>query len=129
LLLCSNHGFAWFNIQVILLEKGQNIAQSVREWGHVTLFSPWSLNISDIGRKILSEMSLPMPSAESFPTGNEFVQQYLEVLEKWLRSSGHCRIMLESEALSIGRGKYLLHYRISLSNKILLVCRKSTEKR
>jgi len=102
--------------EIILLEKGPKIAQSVREWGHVTLFSPWSLNISDVGRKILSELSLPIPSAESFPTGNEFVLQYLEVLEKWLRNSGHCKILLGSEALSIGRGSYSLHCGKSFSS-------------
>lgn len=89
---------------MVLIEKGKAIAHSVREWGHVVLFSPWSLNMSELGQKILSEMSCPCPAANSFPTGSEFVQQYLEVLEKWLISTGKCQILLDSEAFAIGRG-------------------------
>jgi hypothetical protein len=97
-----------------LIEKGKEIADSVREWGHVVLFSPWSLNMSQVGRQILSEMSCSLPAAESFPTGKQFVEQYLDILAKWLHNCGKCQVHLNSEALAIGRGLNLFTFNIIL---------------
>jgi hypothetical protein len=90
--------------QVTLVEKGQQIASSVREWGHVQLFSPWSLNMSDVGREILDEMGYPIPSCDSFPSGHQFISEYLDVLGAWLQNSGNCTLLTNSEAIAIGRG-------------------------
>lgn len=59
---------------VDVFEQG-HIAEHVRSWGHVRLFSPFVLNSSPWGRETLAEQTLPDDSA--FLTGQEFYQQYL----------------------------------------------------
>lgn len=39
---------------VCLIERGPLIAANVREWQHVELFSPWSLNMSAAGKEVLA---------------------------------------------------------------------------
>jgi len=42
------------DFDVFVIEKAPTIAGNVREWGHVKLFSPWSMNTSEEGRTVLS---------------------------------------------------------------------------
>lgn len=48
---CSEH-------EVTVIEKAPTIAGNIHEWGHVKLFSPWSMNMSDQGRKMLQERNV-----------------------------------------------------------------------
>ena len=41
------------NIPVKLYETGDTIAANVRDWGHVRLFSPWSINTDQAAKAIL----------------------------------------------------------------------------
>jgi len=60
--------------EVTVIEKAETIAGNVHEWGHVELFSPWSLNMSDLGREILCEMGKELPHNDIFPTGSSELQ-------------------------------------------------------
>ena len=60
---------------VRLYEAGQ-AGQHVRQWGHVTFFSPWKLNMGPVGCGLLKTQ----PQPEAFPTGAQFVQEYLTPL-------------------------------------------------
>lgn len=66
-----------FDVQVY--EQG-NLAANVQHWGHVTLFTPWSMNTSAWGRARLQQSSLPLPPGDVCPTGADFVTQYLQPL-------------------------------------------------
>lgn len=62
------------NFEVVVLEKG-TVANNVRSWGHVRLFSPFEINSSEWGRGALPTSALP--AADSLLTGAEFFEQYL----------------------------------------------------
>lgn len=59
---------------VVIYEQGQ-VGEHVGRWDHVTLFTPWSMNTTERGRKALG-MEFP----EVCPTGHELREQYLEPL-------------------------------------------------
>ena len=94
-------------LDVCLIERGSLIAANVREWQHVELFSPWSLNMSATGKEVLKEMGAAMPDDEAFPTGAQLISEYLQVLLDFLHKSGKCRFKFDSELVSIGRGTFL----------------------
>lgn len=64
---------------VQVYEAGE-VAQHVRQWGHVTFFSPWSLNRSALGESSLKSRGVVLQDDECFPTGAEYVEHYLEPL-------------------------------------------------
>jgi thioredoxin reductase len=66
---------------VNVYEKGQ-VAENVRDWGHVRLFSSFGLNSSNRGREVLQKSGGDLPEIDSFITGREFATRYLIPLAK-----------------------------------------------
>ena len=60
--------------EVSILDRGR-VAENVRSWGHVRLFSPFGLNSSSWGREALESSRLPEPDA--ILTGAEHAERYL----------------------------------------------------
>ena len=67
-------------IDFVVYESGDEIATSIRQWGHTRLFSPWKHVVDPASRRLLEETGWELPSPESLPTGIELVEQYLEPL-------------------------------------------------
>jgi thioredoxin reductase len=62
---------------VTVLEAGAPGA-NVAQWGHIKMFSPWSMNASALGVDLLKKAGrAPFDDPDAFPTGREFVAQYL----------------------------------------------------
>lgn len=59
-------------------EAGPGAASHVRSWGHVRLFSPWSLNVSPRMRAHLRGAGAEPPDGDVCPTGTELVERVLE---------------------------------------------------
>lgn len=64
----------------VVFEAGEAVAASIREWGHVRMFSPWEFDIDAAARKLLEAADWSMPSLREHPTGAELVARYLEPL-------------------------------------------------
>jgi thioredoxin reductase len=64
----------------LILEAGEHPADAVRQWGHVRMFSPWSLNLAPAAARRLRERGWRAPDANHHPTGNELVRSYLDPL-------------------------------------------------
>ena len=64
----------------LLFEAGPSAGTSIREWGHVRLFTPWGFLIDSVARKLLGGTAWQPPPEERLPTGAEFVERYLEPL-------------------------------------------------
>jgi len=64
----------------VVLEAGGAIAHSVREWGHVRMFSPWRYNVDRAARLLLEAAGWQHPDEDAVPTGGELVRDYLEPL-------------------------------------------------
>ncbi len=66
-------------LDVQVYEQG-DVAANVKQWGHVTLFTAWSMNTSAWGRARLQQRALSLPPGDVCPTGADFVRQYLQPL-------------------------------------------------
>jgi thioredoxin reductase len=64
--------------QVDIYDQGE-IADSVRRWGHVQMFSPFELNASSLGLAALAaqDESYRAPGTASLLSGRDFADQYL----------------------------------------------------
>jgi thioredoxin reductase len=67
-------------IEPVVFEAGDSVGASVREWGHVRVFSPWSYNVDPVAVELLEPTGWSAPAPEGYPTGDEIVERYLEPL-------------------------------------------------
>ncbi|MFT4705527.1 MAG: hypothetical protein ACI81R_003238 [Bradymonadia bacterium] len=82
---------------VTVFERGL-IGEGVRSWGHVTLFSPWSLNQSARGRAARDALRLPPLDEAHCPSGAEYAEHYLTPLARAVseKASLHERTLVVS---------------------------------
>ncbi len=64
----------------LVLEAGAGVGASLRQWGHVRVFSPWQYNIDPVAGELLAEAGWDAPEPTDLPTGDEMVSRYLEPL-------------------------------------------------
>jgi thioredoxin reductase len=67
-------------IPVRVYEAGTTIADHIRAWGHVRLFSPWSYNIDRAARALLEQSGWQAPKRSLHPTGAELISEYVQPL-------------------------------------------------
>ncbi|MGE9009896.1 NAD(P)-binding domain-containing protein [Leptospira interrogans] len=67
-------------LRPIVLEAGDNVGHSVRQWSHVQLFSPWEYNIDRAAERLLAATGWNSPDPHHYPTGAELLERYLEPL-------------------------------------------------
>ena len=78
-------------LRPIVLEAGETIGHSVRQWGHVQLFSPWEYNIDRAAERLLATTGWNSPEPDQYPTGTELVERYLEPLAAKTALAAHIR--------------------------------------
>ena len=105
------HGF-----DAIVLEAGE-VADSVRQWGHVRLFTPWTMMVTDRGLRALAaaqekdptffpERVTPERIADPTPpTGEEFASEYLLPLSSTPPLRG--RVHAHTRAVAVTRSDRL----------------------
>lgn len=64
----------------IVLEKGVDIAENIKSWQHVRLFSPWQYNVDKAAKQLLLKSGWTMPEEDVLPTGQEIREAYLQPL-------------------------------------------------
>ena len=64
----------------VVYEAGETIADSMRSWGHIRLFSPWKHLVDPAARRLLGASGWRAPEDETLPTGAELVDRYLAPL-------------------------------------------------
>jgi hypothetical protein len=67
-------------IEPLIFEAGEQVGASVREWGHVRVFSPWAFNVDPVAEQLLIAGDWTAPDAAGYPTGAEIAERYLEPL-------------------------------------------------
>lgn len=60
----------------LILER-KEVAHNIRQWKHVTFFSPFGMNYSALGKKILTGQGLSLPSDELYLSGEEYLNRCL----------------------------------------------------
>ena len=66
----------------LLFEAGHDVGDSVRQWAHVRIFSPWRYNIDRSARALLEQSGWSAPDETALPTGAELLDQYLRPLSR-----------------------------------------------
>jgi len=78
-------------VEFTVLESGTEAGASVREWGHVRVFSPWRYNIDTAARRLLEAEGWSAPDEDELPTGHELIDGYLAPLAKHPAIAPHLR--------------------------------------
>ncbi len=88
--------------EVAVYERG-TIADAVRQWAHVRMFSPFEMNASPRGLARLRDSGADLPAPAALLTGAEFRERYLLPLAASIRS----RIHENCAVAAIGRSRRL----------------------
>lgn len=64
----------------MVFEAGPSAGAGIRRWAHVRLFSPWRFNVDRAAADVLERHGWVQPDGDSFPTGRDLIEQYLEPL-------------------------------------------------
>ena len=67
-------------LEPLIFEAGDAVGASIREWGHVRVFSPWEFNLDPTATALLDRHGWTAPDGAGYPTGAEIVERYLEPL-------------------------------------------------
>ena len=67
-------------LQPLVFEAGAAVGASIREWGHVRVFSPWEFDVDPVAVALLERHGWTAPDPTGYPTGDEIVTRYLEPL-------------------------------------------------
>ncbi|MFJ5879833.1 FAD-dependent oxidoreductase [Kitasatospora cineracea] len=86
-------------IEPLVLEAGPRAADSVRSWSHVRLFSPWAEVVDPAAEKLLTPTGWTRPDGEAYPTGGDWVEQYLQPLADVLGG----RVRYEARVTGVAR--------------------------
>ncbi len=92
-------------------EASDLAAGNVRAWGHVRLFSPWSMNASPLMREALARSGVSAPDGPDCPTGHELVEHVLDPVASLEGVAGSLRT--GTTVVSVGREGLLKHEEIA----------------
>src|SRR5829696_9096351 len=67
-------------LQPIVFDAGDAVGASIREWGHVRVFSPWEYDLDPVAVELLERHGWTAPDGDGYPTGTDIVERYLEPL-------------------------------------------------
>ena len=67
-------------IDFVIFEAGDQVAASIRAWGHTRLFSPWKHLVDPASRRLLEAQGWELPDPDRAPTGTELVERYIAPL-------------------------------------------------
>ncbi|MEJ7845081.1 MAG: FAD-dependent oxidoreductase [Acidimicrobiales bacterium] len=101
-------------LDVVVLEAAPSVAASVRDWGHVRLFTPWAINASHRMRRHLNAAGSAVPAdtdSATRPTGAELAEQLLEPVAALPVLAG--RIRTGTRVTAVGREGLLKHEHIA----------------
>jgi len=83
-----------------VLEAGGTPGASVRQWGHVRLFSPWRYNTDAAARRLLAAVGWTAPNLDELPTGTELADHYLQPLAEVPGIAPYVRYSAKVQAIS-----------------------------
>jgi thioredoxin reductase len=86
-------------LEPLVLERGPQAGAAVAGWHHVRLFSSWSELVDPAAERLLAPTGWQRPEPKRYPTGQEWVDRYLQPLADAL---GH-RVRLDTEVVGVAR--------------------------
>ncbi len=93
-------------LSAVVFEAGPAAGSSVREWGHVRLFSAWRELVDPAARALLTTDAAPgwtEPDGDSYPTGAEWAEQYLAPLADALDSTSEIDVRYHHRVVGVAK--------------------------
>lgn len=90
-------------VPTIVLEAGETAGSSVREWGHVRLFSAWRELVDPAAEALLSATGWTSPDQDAYPTGADWVEQYLAPLAAALDATSAVEVRYGHRVVGVAR--------------------------
>ncbi|HEY0001939.1 MAG TPA: FAD-dependent oxidoreductase [Actinoplanes sp.] len=87
-------------VPFLVLEAGDQVGASVRQWAHVGLFSPWRYDIDAAARRLLDAAGWAAPDDAALPTGGQLIEDYLQPLAELPALAPHLRFDAPVTAIS-----------------------------
>jgi thioredoxin reductase len=85
----------------VVLEAGAEPGAAIRQWGHVTMFSPWRYTADRVARQLLDSHGWQAPPDDALPTGNDLVDHYVAPLAGLPEIAPHLRF--NARVVAVGR--------------------------
>lgn len=85
----------------VVLEAGGEVGAAVRQWGHVTMFSPWRYTADREARRLLAATGWQAPPDDVLPTGSDLIEHYVQPLSRLPEIAPHIR--LNARIVAVGR--------------------------
>jgi len=91
--------------EVVIYEAGSHVAEAVRQWGHVRMFTPFGMNRSPLGLRALhaQDEGYAPPGDNELLTGREWIERYLAPLAQTDLLADHLR--LGTRVIRVGKGE------------------------
>jgi thioredoxin reductase len=90
------------DVPVRVYESGSAVGTSLRDWGHVRVFTPWRYCVDSVTTALLKRQGWRLPSPDMLPTGGEILSSYLEPLA----ATPELRGVIENGARVIAISRY-----------------------
>jgi len=98
-----------------LYEAADGPAAHVRAWGHVRLFTPWSLDVSPRMARHLQAAGVEVPDDDACPTGDELCERLLDPVAALPEVA--TATQFGTRVLSVGRRGLLKHEEIASAER------------
>ncbi len=98
--LAAAANLATRGMRFVVLEAGDGVGASLRDWAHVRLFSPWRWTVDPAARDLLSTGGWRAPDPDALPTGGDLIRDYLEPLAAHPAIVQHLRLRSAVTAIS-----------------------------
>ena len=95
------------DLSFTVYDAAPTVAGHVREWGHVRLFTPWEMNVSERMRSALATAGVQAPRGPQHPTGDELADRLYEPVGALPAIAPRLRLATRVEA--VGREGLLKH--------------------
>jgi thioredoxin reductase len=90
-------------LRTVVLEAGPTAGAAVAEWGHVRLFSSWAELIDPVAEKLLAPTGWVPPESGTYPTGREWVEQYLQPLADTLADTEEVEVRYGTRVTGVAK--------------------------
>lgn len=87
-------------LRPLVLEASDAPGASVRDWGHVRLFSPWRYDVDPAAARLLERHGWRAPDPDALPTGADLYEAYLRPLAAVPELQPHLRLGRRVTAIS-----------------------------
>jgi thioredoxin reductase len=98
------------DVPFTVYDAKSTVAGHVRDWGHVRVFTPWDMNVSERMRAALESAGAEIPHGEALPTGDELADRLYDPVGALPALAP--RLRLDTRIDAVGREGLLKHEEI-----------------